>query len=284
MPLENRYGNRLSRIDDDYVIVARRIEGSTPAELDPAKRREMGAGLGCYHALVEDFPEDFYYDDRVFPWLRETLKEFRADAEANHRGMIEFFLDSLRELEALGFAERMDARRADAIPAHSDFQTDNLLFDGDELVGIVDFDNIRPQPAVVDVAWTVSLTCYSRTTTSSRIRWRRFWRATRRPARCRRRSGVCSSRSSFCTTGFGSHSGTKRRSKAETSGTRSYESGSSAPRVCVLASSRAEPPESGRTGCPPFALVVSTVSDGDRRGSLSRNMIYEGFPSPRASS
>jgi homoserine kinase type II len=162
VPLENEYGNRLSRIDGEYVIVAPFIEGTTPTELDRAKRAEMGRGLGRYHRAVEDYPADFYYDDRVFSWLRDRLDDFHErETAATRLEMIEFFLDSLDELADRGFEGRMDALRPDALPAHADFQTDNLLFDGDDLVGVVDFDNIRPQPAVVDLAWTVSLTCYS---------------------------------------------------------------------------------------------------------------------------
>jgi Ser/Thr protein kinase RdoA (MazF antagonist) len=97
----------------------------------------------------------------VFPWLRELLGRFSEEETGTDRlGMIESVLDLLQQLEEFGFEERMERIRGDAIPAHSDFQSDNLLFEGSELIGIVDFDNIRPQPSVVDIAWTVSLTCY----------------------------------------------------------------------------------------------------------------------------
>lgn len=106
---------------------------------------------------------------------------------------------------------------------------------GRRLGGIVDFDNVRPQPAVVDVAWTVSLTCYSEADDfepDSMAEALAGYASARSLSEAERRLLL----PVVVLPGFGSRWGTRRQSKAETSGTTNCESGSSGPRACALTS------------------------------------------------
>ena len=57
---------------------------------------------------------------------------------------------ALARLVSLGWEER------DCIPVHGDFHQSNCRFDGDRVVGVVDFDNSRLEPRLYDVAYAVS--------------------------------------------------------------------------------------------------------------------------------
>jgi homoserine kinase type II len=88
--------------------------------------------------------------ERTFNDLLRDFGEHQSELASAIRGER---YRNLRELSQLGYGEIEDQI------IHGDFQRDNLLFDGAQLSGVLDFDHAHRDAAVVDVAWSIISDC-----------------------------------------------------------------------------------------------------------------------------
>jgi homoserine kinase type II len=131
------------------------IEGKPYDHDRPAHLEEAALTLGRYHTHVQSCaPQALRNLDALYsPVILNTiLVHLRAAWQLDQNPDLTQFA---RELEAQ--AADLSARLAGhgALPhlvIHGDYYGGNLLFDGDRIVGVVDYDRARWQPRVVELA------------------------------------------------------------------------------------------------------------------------------------
>ena len=142
-------------LDGDYVEVQEYIE-HTPYEhgrenhLDAAARM-----LARYHRCVRDFAPDaltgrgeLYSPAIVTARLADLIKAWRITETSALAGLAVRIGTHVADLKRR-FAGHGELPQ---LVIHGDYYADNLLFDGDRIVGVVDYDKARWQPRVAELA------------------------------------------------------------------------------------------------------------------------------------
>jgi homoserine kinase type II len=150
-------GHTLLALGDELYEVQTYIAGTFYDHERIAHFEEAARTLGRYHACVESFP----------PAL-QNLGELYSPAvlHANLAALIAAW-EIERDPELDQMARRLAAHADDlaarfaahgALPhlvIHGDYYADNLIFEGDYITGVVDYDKARWQPRVVELAETL---------------------------------------------------------------------------------------------------------------------------------
>ncbi|TKJ29962.1 MAG: hypothetical protein CEE40_06655 [Chloroflexi bacterium B3_Chlor] len=131
------------------------IDGEPYDHDRPAHLEEAAQMLGQYHTHVEGFwsealrrPGELYGPAISGRILTDLSEAWQLDQDPGLKEISRQLRAEITEL-AVHFAAH------DALPylvIHGDYYADNLLFDGDRIVGVVDYDKASWQPRVVDLA------------------------------------------------------------------------------------------------------------------------------------
>ena len=125
------------------------------AEASPAALRAAGDLLGRFHGLVADLDPaaltetlpGFHDPGRRLAALREVIDADPCGRVATVPDEIEMAQEAQSLVETAAEITRRVPRRV----AHFDAKLDNILFDGDDVVALVDFDTVMPGAWVWDV-------------------------------------------------------------------------------------------------------------------------------------
>ncbi len=140
--------------DGECYEVQAYIQGAPYDPARPAHLLAAATTLGRYHALAEGFaPPALHLGVLYSPaLLRENLgrlaRAWAASQDAPLARLVQR-LDAHADDLARRFAEHGPLPH---LVIHGDYYADNLLFDRDRIVGVVDWDKARWQPRVVELA------------------------------------------------------------------------------------------------------------------------------------
>lgn len=142
-------------LDGEFYEIHEYIEGQPYDHDRPAHLEEAAVTLGRYHAHVQGFaPQalrnlDALYSPAV---LSITLTELSEAWELDRKPDLAQMAGQL-EAHALDLAARLAGHSVlPHLVIHGDYYGGNLLFDGDRIVGVVDYDKARWQPRAVELA------------------------------------------------------------------------------------------------------------------------------------
>ena len=148
-------GDTLLMLNDQCYDVQAYIEGGPYDHHRPAHLEEAAVTLGRYHTLVEGFAlaalchlGDLYNPAMLIANLTSLVQAWQLDRDPDLARITSQLAAQAHELGAR-FAGH------GALPQlviHGDYYAGNLLFDGDRIVGVVDYDKARWQPRVVELA------------------------------------------------------------------------------------------------------------------------------------
>ena len=142
-------------LDGEFYEIHEYIEGKPYDHDRPAHLEEAAVTLGRYHTYVQDFAPQALcdlgalYSPRILSTTLTNLTEaWELDCDpdlAQIAGQL--------EAHGLDLADRFAGHGAlPHLVIHGDYYAGNLLFDGDRIVGVVDYDKVRWQPRVVELA------------------------------------------------------------------------------------------------------------------------------------
>jgi len=134
---------------DDYVelegrlwVVTKAIAGTPFDEQSEAHLQALGRTMARYHDLVKDLPAEVD-EPPLMAELRRRSAEVTVDARVSDRAA-----EVVAELDVL----LPDLPR---VIVHGGARRGSLLFDGPEIVGVLDFDSAHPDVRVLDAAVAV---------------------------------------------------------------------------------------------------------------------------------
>ncbi len=142
-------------LDGELYDIQEYIEGEPYDHERPAHLEEAALTLGRYHTSVEGFATqalrhrgELYSPAAASRTLTSLIEAWQLDRDAE-------LAEIARELEAqvTDLAVRFAAHGAlSHLVIHGDYYANNLLFDGDRIVGVVDYDKASWQPRVAELA------------------------------------------------------------------------------------------------------------------------------------
>ncbi len=142
-------------LDGEFYEIQQYIEGAPYEHANSVHFQAAAALLGYYHACIQAFaPQQLcelsdLYNPAI---LTKTLTNLREAWELDQDPAL---TRTWLQLEALAAALATLFAEHDQLPCliiHGDYHAGNLLFEGDRIVGLVDYDKACWQPRVVELA------------------------------------------------------------------------------------------------------------------------------------
>ncbi len=160
-PLKSMDSNFISLVARRKVFVYNYLEGKTIKVPNNAQIRSIARALATYHKYASNAP--FRQTKKGlsdFSWLIRMYKKMKKIDPQNSFDKLMFnnlsyFEKILNKILLIKFSGK-------TLPAHSDFSQTNLLFNGNNLVGVLDFDNIDWSLRSKDIAISVKSVCLTR--------------------------------------------------------------------------------------------------------------------------
>jgi homoserine kinase type II len=148
-------GHTFLVLDGELYDIQEYIEGEPYDHDRPAHLEEAALTLGRYHTCVKGFKNEalrrrgeLYSPAIASKRLTNLMKAWQLDRDAGLAEIARELKAQVTEL-ATRFAEHSELP---CLVIHGDYYADNLLFEGDRIVGVVDYDKARWQPRVVELA------------------------------------------------------------------------------------------------------------------------------------
>jgi homoserine kinase type II len=153
--LRNASGETLTVLDGEFYEIHGYIEGQPYDHDRRAHLEEAAVTLGRYHVHVQGFADRAMHarGELYSPTILRTNLTDLAEAWRLDRGPQS--VQAVRQLEAHAAELAAGFVQHGALPhlvIHGDYYPGNLLFDGDCIVGVVDYDKARWQPRVAELA------------------------------------------------------------------------------------------------------------------------------------
>lgn len=162
VPLQYKKNKYHSKIKGRTFWVYKMIQGGSPCLRNDATLREIAKALATYHKYIKNFKVDKSHKD-IFSlkWLVDRYRKLTPKIEKMKpknktdklfKENFNMFKDLTYEISKMNF-------KTNLIVVHGDINLENLLFKGNKLTAILDFDNLSIAPRVEDIAYSLRLSC-----------------------------------------------------------------------------------------------------------------------------
>ena len=155
VPLCTHSGERITRLSGRPACVVKRFPGSHPRVANKRQCAEIGGFLGQMHGIAEPLTGAAEPHPRDANWLMAKAAEARPLVDSNAAHLLDSAVDMVVAL--LG---RSDVQALPMGVVHGDLFRDNALFEGDQLVAVIDFHHAARALLAFDLAvalndWTL---------------------------------------------------------------------------------------------------------------------------------
>ncbi len=151
VPIKNKSNNYLSRINEKNIWVYKKIIGDRVKKLNKEQIKEIAKALATYHKFIYKF-KDYSNINRDETWILNKFSEMRK-VESNNK-INKLVLDKIDFIEKSYLEIKKDFNE-NIIVNHSDFHKHNVLFQGNKVVAILDFDNLKIAPRAKDISYAI---------------------------------------------------------------------------------------------------------------------------------
>ena len=141
-PVKDRRGDFFSPLKQRPAAIIEKLPGAVQAEPDALRCNQIGGELARFHRAGQDYRR-MRANPRGIEWLLAAADMLESELDDDDRQLYEAVLRDYRAL---------DITRLPRGAIHADLFHDNVLFDGDALKGIIDFDYACFDCLVLDIA------------------------------------------------------------------------------------------------------------------------------------
>ncbi|HID00880.1 MAG TPA: homoserine kinase [Piscirickettsiaceae bacterium] len=145
-PIADKLGNYLNRLHDKPAALVQRLKGRGVEKPSVRQCAVMGETLARFHLAGRDF-DGYRPNDRDLNWARATFAQIAPYLDADTRALIK---------DELSWQAQQEWAHLPQGVIHADLFTDNALFDGEELAGIIDLYYACNAPWLYDLAVMVN--------------------------------------------------------------------------------------------------------------------------------
>jgi len=153
--LPTRSGETFLKHNGEFYEIQEYIEGAPCEHVNPENFRAAAATLAHYHICVKDFAaqptrdhSDLYDPAILAKHLTELKKTWEAERDSTLAKIVQKLESQAADLTAR-FAEH---EHLPNLVIHGDYHCGNLLFKGNRIVGVVDYDKACWQPRILELA------------------------------------------------------------------------------------------------------------------------------------
>jgi len=128
--------------------------------------KEVAKALATFHKYTKNFKFDPEQKKRYsFGWLKKDYRDIRKKlsklkkfegADKLAKDNVDLFELALDKIIKMNYRKKM-------IITHSDFGIHNLLYKGDKIIAILDFDNMHVSPRASEVSYPIKQICFNKT-------------------------------------------------------------------------------------------------------------------------
>jgi homoserine kinase type II len=153
--LPSKSGETLLVLNSEYFEIQEYIEGSPYQDTNEAHFQAAALTLGFYHACIHGFTPHPHCDLGALyspPIVDDNLTSLTDLLELERDPAL---IPVLQQLESHAADLALHFSKHHELPClfiHGDYHVGNLLFQGDRIVGVVDYDKACWQPRVVELA------------------------------------------------------------------------------------------------------------------------------------
>tara|TARA_Y100000034_G_C6814863_1_gene366509 strand:- start:91 stop:1035 length:945 start_codon:yes stop_codon:yes gene_type:complete len=147
-PLKNKKQKYLLKFGDKTLWVYEFVKGDSVKKINLEQFKEIAKTLAKYHKFVKNFKlkDNDFFD---LNWQLEEYKKLKKIKPINKIDRlflknIPFFENCLKTLKKINFKQNM-------ILTHSDFNSENVLFKKNKIVGIIDWESSQLAPLARDI-------------------------------------------------------------------------------------------------------------------------------------
>ncbi|SIO16768.1 homoserine kinase [Sulfurivirga caldicuralii] len=145
-PIADREGNYLNRLHDKPAALVQRLDGCGVEQPNVRQCAVMGETLARFHLAGRDF-DGYRANDRDLSWAERTFAEIEPYLDEEDKALLR---------DELAYQQAQDWAHLPQGVIHADLFTDNALFRGDELAGIIDLYYACNAPWLYDLAVMVN--------------------------------------------------------------------------------------------------------------------------------
>jgi len=138
------------KINKKYVRINKKVEGKVIKKFKKKHFKEAVKGLALFHKYSKNFDwggkdDSFSLDFEVLSKEYEKISEIKPRSEIDKLILknVPMFHECLHQLKKMDFGKKQTI--------HTDPNDTNILFKGDKLSGIIDFDSIELSPIAKDI-------------------------------------------------------------------------------------------------------------------------------------
>ena len=155
-PIKNKANQYLSNISGNNLWVYERLDGKTNKKINLSQTKEIARAIATYHKFISKMKIKKQKMDNS--WLIEKYAQLKEVTPKDRTDKLmlsnlQTFNKLLNDFIKYDFQENL-------LITHTDLNKANFLFNGDKVVGILDFDNIEIAPRVKDIAYGIRCFCF----------------------------------------------------------------------------------------------------------------------------
>lgn len=148
VPIRNKDGEHLTKMREKYAWIYEWIGGKSIPRANKTQISEIAKAIATYNKFISKWKWKYEPDD--YGWL--IGKYLRMKKVSGRKPLDKIMLKNVDFFEKTFLEWKKKPFNKNIIPIHSDLHQGNVLFDGDKVVAILDFGNIKLSPRVRDVA------------------------------------------------------------------------------------------------------------------------------------
>ncbi len=161
LPIKNIEGKRLHQINNKDFWVYEKIPGKSiikfSGQRESRQVRELAKALATYHKYVGRFQTKESGFQNYLKWVLEITEAINPKKPIDKTDKLalkekEFFKEIILQGIKQNYSKNI-------LPLHSDLDPSNVLFKGDKIIAIIDFDDLEYGPRARDVAISIRDTC-----------------------------------------------------------------------------------------------------------------------------
>jgi Ser/Thr protein kinase RdoA (MazF antagonist) len=166
-PLLSTSGDAIVAKSGLYLWLYEYIEGRTLRSYRPDLTEEIATAMASLHKVAQGFHishpkiSPLAIED---PWLLDTMKFWQQKLQTSSDERLRYFCQHVPEcisiLERICSAQYRALRR---FPIHGDWCMANLVFAGEQIIGIIDFDHCCSDTAIRDISAFLQYECVDAT-------------------------------------------------------------------------------------------------------------------------
>ena len=165
VPIRNKKGSFISKIDDKYYWVYRKVAGEVYSDIKKMDIKQLAELIAKYHKIMRNFPlkkttAGFYGESGLKEGLLEIKNKLnnekvKDDIDLYMQKNLDIFEKAIKRVPTINYGKEVTI-------AHSDWYIGNVIYNKDKIIGLIDFDLFEITTYLKDIACAIQLYCFTK--------------------------------------------------------------------------------------------------------------------------